>query len=77
MGHNLTVTCLVLLPKHVYRQLSNRVRYKPLARMRSDGYGGYPVCVCVSESTTILVLQATTRFMSDINSFSVISARKP
>ena len=51
MGHNLTVTCLVLLPKHVYGQLSNRVRYKPLARMRSDGYGGYPVCVCVSEST--------------------------
>ena len=31
-------------------------------------------CVCVCLSTTIVVLQATMRLMSDINSFSVTSA---
>ena len=41
---------------------------------RSEGYSIYLVCVSVSLLTTILVLQATRRLLSDTNSFSATRA---
>ena len=44
--------------------------------MHSEGYCSLSVCVLFVDYYSILALQAKTRLMSDINSFSVISVQK-
>ena len=48
----------------------------PSARMRSEGYCSWFVCVCVCVSPLILALQATRRPISDTNGFRTTRAWK-